>query len=214
MGNKFLSRLAVVSAIFLLGSGVAISVAQAATSKTPTGAVAPPALDSQVTAVLNRACTLIASHKLVHYRAEINFDSVLPSLVKLQYAAVMEVSLERPNRLAMNYQSDLGAKRIWYDGEHLTIFDPAHMAYASAAAPDSIDAMIAQVAEQKNLTIPLAGFDVSNPCARVRGQITHSKYVGINMAGGVECDHLAFVQPEADGSYGSSTVTSRFRARL
>jgi hypothetical protein len=191
--------LAVLPAGLTIIYGSAIAGPAAETRATASSATAaPPAIEPQVAAVLDRACALLSSHKLVSYHAEIDFDSVLPSLVKLQYAAAMDVALERPNRLAISYQSDLGAKRIWYNGKTLTIFDSPHMAYASVAAPDSIDAMLAHVAEEKNLSIPLKGFDVSNPCEPVYKAVLRSKYVGLNDVAGVDCDHLAFIQKDAD----------------
>lgn len=157
----------------------------------------PPAIEPRVEEVLNGVCAELSAAKTLSYHAEITFDSVLPSLVKLQYSAAMDAALERPNRLAISYQSDLGAKRIWYNGKTLTIYDPPHMAYASVAAPDSIDAMVAQVAKEKNLSIPLKGFDVSNPCVALK-EVLRSKYVGLNDAAGVDCDHLAFIQEDVD----------------
>jgi hypothetical protein len=157
-----------------------------------------PIIDPQVRRVLNRACRELSSAKTLTYHAEINFDSVLASGVKLQYAAEMDTAIRRPNRLAISYKSDLGAKAIWYDGSTLTIYDPPHRVYVSTAAPYSIDAMLTQVAEEKNLSIPLAGFDFSNPCRRAYGDIQRGKYVGINDVGGVACDHLAFIQQNAD----------------
>ena len=144
------------------------------------------------------ACAELSAAKELSYHAEITFDSVLPSLVKLQYSAALDAALERPSRLAISYQSDLGAKHIWYNGKTLTILDPPHMAYASIAVPDSIDAMLAQIANEKNLSIPLKGVDVSNPCAAVYKEVLRSKYVGLNDAAGVDCDHLAFIQEDVD----------------
>jgi hypothetical protein len=157
-----------------------------------------PVIDPQVRAVLSRACRELSSARTLSYHAEINFDSVLSSGVKLQYAAEMDAAIRRPDRLAISYKGDLGAKSIWYDGSTLTIYDPAHGAYASTSAPDSIDAMLTKVADEKNLSIPLEGFDFSNPCRRAYGSIQRGKYVGINDVGGVACDHLAFVQQSAD----------------
>jgi len=143
-------------------------------------------------------CNELSSAKTITYHAEINFDSVLPSYVKLQYAAAMDTAIQRPDHLAISYKSDLGAKEIWYDGKTLTIFDPVHRAYASVPAPDSIDAMLTQVTEEKNLSVPLEGFDFSHPCERVYPQIQRGKYVGINDVSGIDCDHVAFIQQELD----------------
>jgi hypothetical protein len=158
----------------------------------------PQAIEPRVQQVLNSVCTELSKPKEYSYHAEITFDSVLPSLVKLQYAAAMDATIVRPNRLTISYQSDLGAKNIWYNGKTLTIFDPAQMAYATIAVPDTIDAMLEEAANDKNLSIPLKGFDVSNPCAVIYKQVLRSKYVGINDAAGIDCDHLAFIQQDAD----------------
>jgi len=158
----------------------------------------PPAIEPKVGEVLESACSLLSSADSLSYHAEITFDSVLPSLVKLQYAGAMDVEIQRPNRLAISYQSDLGAKKVWYNGKTVTILDPAHNVYATYDAPNTIDAMLKQANEEKNLTIPLSGFDVSDPCAKVHGAVIRSKYVGLNDAAGVDSDHLAFVQKEGN----------------
>jgi hypothetical protein len=157
-----------------------------------------PVIDQRVREVMRGVCNELSSARTITYHAEINFDSVLPSGVKLQYAAAMDTAIKRPNQLAISYKGDLGAKELWYDGKTLTILDPAHRAYASMPAPDSIDAMLTQVTEEKNLSVPLEGFDFSHPCERVYPRILRGKYVGINDVGGVDCDHVAFAQQELD----------------
>jgi hypothetical protein len=159
---------------------------------------AAPVIDPEVRQVLNRACRELSSARTVTYHAEINFDSVLPSHVKLQYAAEMDTAIKRPNRLSISYKSDLGAKAIWYDGETVTILDHTHKVYASIPAPDSIDAMFTQAADERKLSIPLEGFDLNNPCRRAYRDIQRGKYVGVNDVSGVDCDHLAFIQQDAD----------------
>ena len=185
-----------------VGEHVAVTLTDAVVvaldPESPGSANEAPVIDPRVREVLNRACRILSSARTVTYHAEVNFDSVLPSYVKLQYAAEMDTAIKRPNELAIIYKSDLGAKAIWYDGNTLTIYDPAHRAYASTAAPESIDAMIKQVAEERNLSIPLENLDLNNPCERVYRDIQRGKYVGVNDVGGIDCDHLAFIQQDVD----------------
>ena len=55
---------------------------------------------------------------------------------KLQYSATEDVALQRPNGLYVEWSSDLGNRRFWYDGKAVTIFDPETAFYGSdAAAP-------------------------------------------------------------------------------
>jgi len=147
--------------------------------------------------VLDKACTLLESAKALSYHAEINFDSVLPSGVKLQFAAAMDVAIQRPDHLAVSYASDLGGKRLWYDGKTMTLLDPAHMTYATVAAPASIDAMFEQFAKKK-VSIPLEGFDFSHPCERIRGKLIRGTFVGVGDVDSADCDHLAFMQKDVD----------------
>ncbi len=153
------------------------------------------AINPHVAEVLNGVCKQLSAAKGLSCGAEITFDSVLPSLVKLQYSAGAgcfgrtaeppgDQLPERPRR-----------QKIWYNGKTLAIFDPAHMAYASVVAPDTIDAMIAQVARDKNLSISLKGFDTGNPCVASK-EVLYSKYIGLNDAAGVYRNQVAFIQED------------------
>ena len=76
---------------------------------------------------------------------------MLPSNVKLQFAAAANYAVQRPDQLAVEFHSDLGGKEIWYDGTTVTIFDPPHMVYASTEVPASIDGMMEQLEEAHNI---------------------------------------------------------------
>lgn len=171
--------------------------APAKTSSAP-GSAPSPAIDPQVRTVLDKVCHELSSARTVTYHAEITFDSVLPSGVKIQYAAAMDTAIQRPDHLAISYRSDLGAKVIWYDGKTLTIYDPAHRAYATIAAAASIDAMFRQVADEKNLSIPLENLDFNDECGRAYRDIQRGKFIGINDVDGTDCVHLGFIQAETD----------------
>jgi hypothetical protein len=199
MTRRVLQNLMVL-ALFL----VLVSLAAAAeSSKPPNASVKSPKtpnvpVNPYALQILNRACGVLSSAKAFTYHAEINFDSVLPSYVKLQFAAEMDVAIERPDHLAVSYASDLGAKRVWYDAKSVTVLDPAHMTYATVAAPPTIDQTLDQFAREKNVSLPLEGFDFSKPCERIRPDLIHGTYVGVGDVDGIDCDHLAFIQKGAD----------------
>lgn len=147
---------------------------------------------------LNRTCSVLASAKKMTYHAEVTFDSVLPSYVKLQYAGAMDVAVEWPDHPAISSKSYLGAEAIWYNGETLTLFDPAHDVYTSLSVQGSLDEMLVKVAKRNNLSMPLAPLDFNDPCGNAYSHIQHGKYVGLNDVSGVTCDHLAFTQADLD----------------
>jgi hypothetical protein len=74
--------------------------------------------------------------------------------VKVQSAGAVDVALQQPNELAINYQSDLGGKQMWYQNDTLTNFDPPHTMYATLVVPGSIDERLSQVAQEDHLIVP------------------------------------------------------------
>ena len=156
----------------------------------PTAALAPIA--PLAAKLLTKACQAVASPKAFTFHAEILFDQVLPHDVKVQFAGAMDFALQRPDKLAVDYKSDLGSKVLWYQNETLTILDASHGVYSTISVPNSIDGMLEQIARKQGLTIPLSDLAFSDPCRNLRKEIIFGAYIGVNDVNGVDCDHLAF----------------------
>jgi hypothetical protein len=203
MNARFLATrcLMALATIGFLAS-VATAAAPTVSGGQPQAATRPEEPGSQVDPharqILLRACTVLANSDAFTFHAEITFDRVMPSQVKLQFAGASDYAVRRPNGLAVDFESDLGAKRLWYNGKTITIFDAPTMTYASMPVPPSIDGMLDRVAEMNNLTIPLADLALSNPCENLSKRVLFGSYVGVGDVGGVACDHLAFAQSNID----------------
>src|SRR5271168_1035176 len=206
MKKRFISLLfaAVVATIFLASnpgiSAETAAPASAGSSASPPApsAALPPSIDPRAEQLLSRSCEDLASSKAFTFHAEITFDKVLPSNVKLQFAAAADYAVQRPDQLAVEFHSDLGGKEIWYNGTDVTIFDPPHMVYASTEVPASIDGMMEQLEAAYNLSIPLADLAYGHPCDMFRKGIVFSGYIGVNDVTGEDCDHLAFTKSNVD----------------
>ena len=164
----------------------------------PPASAHPGGIVPRADKLLTRACETLASANAFSFHAEILFDEVLPPDVKVQFAGAMDYAVQRPDELAIDFHSDLGAKQLWYSGGNLTILDLPHMVYSSVAVPSTIDGMLTKVAEDHNVTIPLGDFAASDPCVLIHKQATYGGYIGINDVNGVDCDHIAFSSPKAD----------------
>lgn len=164
----------------------------------PPASTHPGGIVPRADKLLIKACEALASASAFSFHAEILFDEVLPPDVKVQFAGAMDYAVQRPDELAIEFQSDLGAKRLWYSGGNLTILDLPHMVYSSVAVPDTIDGMLTKVAEDHNVTIPLGDFAASDPCLLIHQKATYGGYIGINDVDGVDCDHIALSSPKED----------------
>ena len=158
----------------------------------------PPVVDPRAEALLKEMGAYLAESKQFSFRADIDFDEMLPSGQKVQLSAIEDVAVRRPDRAYIEYQGDLGAKRLWYDGKHVTLFDGAENVWASAQAPNKIDAALDHMLAKTNFQPPLADFLFSNPYEILKQNAQLGAYLGLHDAGGVRCHHLAFVDKNID----------------
>ena len=168
------------------------------TNARPSASAPAPAVAPQAERVLRELGGYIGSAAQFVFDADITFDHVLPSGQNLQFAATEEAVLQRPGRLYVEWNGDLGSRQFWYDGRSVTLFDPATSFYASAAAPPDIDAMLRQLVLKLDFAPPLADFLYSDPYKQVHGNIQYGFDLGQNMVGNRQCRTFAFVEKNID----------------
>jgi hypothetical protein len=157
-----------------------------------------PAISEQADRLLKEVGAYIGSAQQLTFHADISCDHVLPTGQKLQFSAAEEVVLQRPGRLYVEWNGDLGARQFWYDGKSVTLYDPATPFYASEAAPPEIDNMLDQLLPKLDFVPPLADFLYRDPYKTVRGNIQYGFDLGQNDVNGRTCRTLAFVEKDID----------------
>src|SRR5262245_59986955 len=157
-----------------------------------------PIVEERADQLLKQMGAYIGSAEQFTFHADITFDHVLPSGQKLQFTAIEDVALQRPNGLYIEWSGDLGNRKFWYDGKTATIHDTATPFYAADAAPPAIDDMLEKLIKQLNFTPPLADFLYSDPYKGVRGTIQYGFVTGVTPINGRSCRGLAFVEKHID----------------
>jgi hypothetical protein len=199
MHKSLLPRLGALAAGMLLAATAAAQDRPTAPGAAPaTTNTSAPAVAEQADRLLKEVGAYIGSANEFTFHAEITFDHVLPSGQKLQFASAEEVVLERPGRLYVEWNGDLGARQFWYDGKSVTLYDPAMPFYASEAAPPEIDNMLAQLLPRLNFVPPLADFLYRDPYKSVRGNIQYGFDLGQSNVNDRTCRTLAFVEKDID----------------
>jgi hypothetical protein len=157
-----------------------------------------PAVAEQADRLLKEMGAYIGSAQEFTFHADISFDHVLWSGQKLQFSAAEDVMLQRPGRLYVEWNGDLGARQFWYDGKSVTLYDPATPFYASAVAPAEIDGMLEQLVPKLDFAPPLADFLYHDPYKTVRGNIQYGFDLGQSDVNGRTCRTFAFVEKDVD----------------
>jgi hypothetical protein len=132
------------------------------------------------------------------FHAEINFDDVLVSGQKLQYAGAADVTVRRPDGVYIDYRDDLSAKRFWYDGKTGTLLDVVTSRYSQADLPSDIDAAVEQLQGRYALALPLADLISSDHLEMIDEQALAWGYIGIHDVEGTPAHHIAILGANAD----------------
>jgi len=151
-------------------------------------------VDERARTALQEMSKTLASASELAFHAEITFDDVLPSGQKLQYSAMMDAALLRPDRLFVEWVSDLGGRRVWYDGEALTVYDGPENVYGAFAVSGPVDEALRHALTDRGVSVPLADLVARDPYASLTADVVHGTYVGLHDVQGTACHHLAFVQ--------------------
>lgn len=187
---------------FVIRAASMLGVLVATLANPPVGtaeeAKALPSVDPHAVEMVRAMSATLAAAKAFSVHAEIVYDEVMHSGRKLQFAAAVEAAVRRPNGLAVEYLSDLGGKKLWYDGKTFTLLDLVKDVYASAAAPPTSSAFLEAMEAKQGVSFPLADFVADDPAARLLGGVRSGFVVGLGDVAGKTCQHLAFSNDEVD----------------
>jgi len=132
------------------------------------------------------------------FHAEITHDDILPSGQKIQLAGVYDAAVRRPDRVYTEYSGDAAARRFWYDGKSITLYEPMLNVYATEPAKPTFDATLEDLVGVLGFAPPLSDLMTSDPGATLRKNVLFGLYVGVTDVDGVRCHHLAFVEQHID----------------
>jgi len=161
---------------------------------TAASAQARPGVDARAAELLRQMSDSLRSAQAFTVHAEIVYDEVLRSGRKLQFAGALDAALRRPDRLALDYRSDVGGKQLWYDGKTFTLLDLVADVFATEPAPPTTEATLAQLQGEQGMSFPLADLVAEDPYTRLASGALSGFLVGPGDVNGTACHHLAFVQ--------------------
>lgn len=200
-----MKMLSLLSAIFLfslapIGYASPPAVDPAAASVAPTAPVVSlsPAVKPQPRDVLKSMAATLRTLDRFTVRVEKITELILPSDQRLHADQTMEVAIQKPNRMWIDYQNLSGGRQLFYDGQTFALYTPEAKVYASAAAAPTLDETLDLLETQYGISVAIADLLVANPDSRLVQNLTSETYVGRILVRGVPCHHLAFQTPDLD----------------
>jgi len=117
---------------------------------------------------------------------------------RVDFDLAAKVAVKRPNKLSAARTGDLLNEHLIYDGKTLTLYRPSEKAYATAAAPATIEKMIDFARETVGVLLPAADLVYRGAFPLMMQDVSLAAVVGKAIIGGVKCDHLLFSRPGVD----------------
>jgi hypothetical protein len=161
----------------------------------PSSAARPRSVEPRAEQELRKMGESLAKLPHVALEAEETFDELPDGELRRQLTNVRRVAVERPNHVAADATGDTLNRAAWYDGRTVTVLDKETNVYATIEAPATIDATFDKLEDEYGVVLPLADLLYADPAAVLMAGVTYGRYLGLHLAAGVECHHLAFSQP-------------------
>ncbi len=187
------------SMLALIGTASPLSADSSPPPAPPAPVVSPsPVVKPQPRDVLKSMAATLRTLDRFTVRVEKTTELILPTDQRLHADQMMDMAIQKPNRMRIDYQNLSGGRQLFYDGQAFSLYTPTANVYASAAAAPTIDETLDLLETQYGITVAIADLLVANPDSRLVQNLTSETYVGRILVRGVPCHHLAFQTPELD----------------
>ncbi|MEQ9617803.1 MAG: DUF2092 domain-containing protein [Deltaproteobacteria bacterium] len=157
-----------------------------------------PDIDPKAESLLQEMSYFMGSKYQYTFKAEIMYDVVLESGQKVQYDASETVYLKKPDKFYVQYISDLGGYKIWYDTGKVTLLEVPANDFSLATLPQSVDQALDKLYEQYGFAPALSEFLFINTFKTMTKNVVSAENFGPSKVFGVKCQHLYFVEKDID----------------
>ena len=172
-------------------------ITETVTAPMPRDAAGEAWRDAGAIKALDRMSTYLRTLKTFQVRSETSRDEVLDNDQTVAFAGVVDLLVERPNRLRAEVTSDKQQRMYFYDGKSFSLWARRANYYATVPAPPTLRALADTLAEKYNVEIPLADLFYWGE-RRSANDLQSAVDIGPSQIGGVTCEHYAFRQEGAD----------------
>jgi hypothetical protein len=153
--------------------------------------------DPDAIRALERMGDYLRTLKAFQIRSETNRDEVLDDGQNVEFDGVVDMLVQRPNRLRVEVTNDKQQRLYFYNGSDLSVWARRVNYYATVPAPPTIRELVDTLTTKYDIELPLADLFYWSD-RNTTGDITRAMDLGDSQVGGVTCGHYAFRQDDAD----------------
>ena len=148
--------------------------------------------------LLRQMSEKLAQAEKLTFKVDRKLDAALVEDSIVAENAQIEISVSRPGKFHAKSDTKDGVRRIFFDGQKLSVYDEMMKLYATVPVSGTIDDAVARIDTEYGFTPPLAEFILSDPYKVLSQHIKSKAYKGKENVAGVECHHLSLSGDVAD----------------
>lgn len=149
-------------------------------------------------ALLRQMSRTLAASQQFTYNSEETRQRVRANGEKVEDVTRRQVSIRRPNRVALVAKDENHDGAAWYDGAYLTVVSNKNKAWARGPMPPTLDEAMDFLAAEYSIPVPTADLLYSSPYDALMTKDTTGGWVGEEKIGGQTCDHLSYKQADVN----------------
>ena len=185
--------------VFALASAAASATrAQTPPSQSQAAPAGPNVLEPRSVAALKRMGQHLVSLKSFEISATISTEYVLDNNQKILIGGTSRYRVRRPDRLRIDLATDVLERVFQYDGKNLVVTAPKEKFFAHLDARPTVRETLAWAAQTFGIEVPLADLFDWGTADSSEKDMREGFAVGKSLVQGVECEHWAFRQADAD----------------
>jgi hypothetical protein len=169
----------------------------ALTAAASTAAATTVERDPDAIRALEKMGDYLRTLKAFQIQSETNRDEVLDDGQNVEFDGIVDMIVQRPNRLRVEVTNDKQQRLYFYNGSDLSVWARRVNYYATVPAPPTIRELVDTLTTKYDIELPLADLFYWSD-RNTTGDITRAMDLGDSQVGGVTCEHYAFRQDDAD----------------
>jgi hypothetical protein len=158
-------------------------------------------IDPEAVEIARRAGDFLRDAQRFGFSAETGYEVVQEDGAKLEFGSARRYLVARPDRVRVESEPREGARRLaFFDGRTFVQADLEENVFARAdlRKPRDIDFLIDLLRDRLDAPVPLAELLRNDPRAAIEDSLEAAAWIGAERLRGVDCDHLALRNPDAD----------------
>ncbi|GEO17606.1 DUF2092 domain-containing protein [Microvirga aerophila] len=154
--------------------------------------------DASALRILKTMSDYMAGQKNLSVRYDADIEVITPDLQKIQFAASGDVLIDRQVGLRATRTGGYADVELIFDGKTVTLHNRDGKTFVTLDAPGTLDDLVQRLRTEHLVEVPGADLLLARSYEQLTEGVLDAKYVGLGVIDGVECEHLAFRNPDTD----------------